>query len=72
VQNFPCSSPSEVNRRCQDDGYADPARINSSQICRACPISRRGYSAFDFEGIFHGNWVNFFSRSWKRKQIYDG
>ncbi|MES2391627.1 MAG: membrane dipeptidase [Acidobacteriota bacterium] len=29
-------------------------------------LAARGYSTADIEGIFHGNWMNFFRRSWKR------
>lgn len=29
-------------------------------------LAKRGYSASDIEGIFHGNWMRFFRRAWKR------
>lgn len=29
-------------------------------------LTTRGYSTSDIEGIFHGNWINFFRRNWKR------
>jgi membrane dipeptidase len=29
-------------------------------------LAARGYTTSDIEDIFHGNWMNFFRRSWKR------
>lgn len=29
-------------------------------------LAERGYSASDIEGIYHGNWMDFFRRNWKR------